>query len=243
MRRITVATPKGGAGKTTLAVNLAGEFARKGRRVLLIDLDPQAAATGHLLEDAPARTMADVLAGTATLADVVVDVDVERLKLAAGGLELIRLEGKVLPADVAAALGAIPPEYDYIIIDTPPAWAAKGLALGACLWAGEILIPVEPSMLALAGLVAFLELVAGLPGRRRSVGIVPSRVRRTKQAALVLEALHRHHGEKLLPEIRSATAMEAAAASRRPIHLHAPRHAVAADVAALARAIERKGKR
>ena len=213
MRRITVATPKGGAGKTTLAVNLAGQVAAMGRRVLLIDLDPQGAATGHLLEDAPARTMADVLAGAADL------------------------------ADVAAALGAIPQEYDYIIIDTPPAWTAKGLALGACLWAGEILIPVEPSMISLAGLVPFLELVAGLPGRRRSVGIVPSRVRRTKQAQLVLEALGRHHGDKLLPGIRSATAMEAAAASRRPIHIHAPRHAVAADVAALARAIERKGKR
>ena len=241
MRRIAVANPKGGVGKTSLAVNVAGMLARRGRRVLLIDLDPQGAASGHLLEELPGRTMADVIAGTASLPDVIVPVGIERLELAPGGLELIAWDGRASPADVAAALATIPRKYDLAIVDTPPAW--RGLALGACLWASELIVPVEPSMLALTGLAPFLELIAGLPGRRRPVGIVPSRVRRTRQAAMVIEALRRYHRESLLPAIRSAVAIEAAAAMRRPIHLHAPRHAVTGDFAALARAIERKGTR
>lgn len=184
-RVIAVALQKGGSAKTTLALNLSAALRRLGRRVLLVDADPQASATVGLGLDAYAieqahRNLNHVLMGEAPLADCVVEA--HGVGVVPSGPSLARFE-VVAPSMVAsekrlkAALAEVASGYDYIVVDTPPHLGV--LTKSALTAATDVIIPVCPAPLDVFGVPMLLETVAEV--RRyenpdiRVIGIVPSR--------------------------------------------------------------------
>ena len=182
MRRIALINQKGGVGKTTTAVNLAACLVESGKRVLLIDMDPQANLTTWLLgpqsEDID-ESLADVLLGKATVSQVMIELSEPKLTLVPSGLHLSGVErilaGEVGPesvlrraidaAEIEADVGDPRfDEFDYLIFDCPPSMGL--LTLNALSAAREVIIPVQAKVLALNG-------VANL---RRIIGVIRDRL-------------------------------------------------------------------
>src|SRR5262245_43731527 len=164
MRRIAIINQKGGVGKTTTAVNLAAALARAGRRVCILDLDPQAHATTHLgvEPDGSAPSMYDVLIDSRPLAEVRRPVESNLnlvgsdINLAAAEVELAGVVGReVILRD---ALDADTDKFDFILMDCAPSLGV--LTLNALAAATEVCIPLQPHFLALHGLGKLLETTA-----------------------------------------------------------------------------------
>jgi chromosome partitioning protein len=215
-RVVTVANQKGGVGKTTTAVSLGTALTGTrssvervaGRRVLLIDLDPQANATSSLGLLDPARecSMYDVLLGEASLADVIIPTAVPGLDLAPADralsgaqVELVSVPDRehclVRALDALNATAAPESAYDLILIDTPPSLGL--LTLNALAASDHVLIPVQSEYLALEGLgqlVETLELVRGsLNPRLMLVGILLTMLdARTNLSMQVAAEVRRH---------------------------------------------------
>ena len=166
MRSICVMNQKGGVGKTTTSVNLAAGLAKQGRRVCLIDLDPQGHSLLHLGVDAFGQTptVYDVFSGKKTLAEVkqlAVDnlwVVPSDLDLAATEVELVDTPGRelILRGAIDRLLQQQP--FDYIIMDCPPSLGV--LTINALTSAKEVFIPLQPHFLALQGLSKLFETTA-----------------------------------------------------------------------------------
>ena len=172
MRAIAVANRKGGVGKTTTSVNLAVALARAGRRVCLVDLDPQAHATLHVGVAPGAHVAAayDVLVGGEPLASAYVAVGdnlvvvPSHIDLAAVEVDLAARAGREsilrarIEADPRCNGTAAPHEaFDYMVIDCPPSLGL--LSLNAMAAVDEVLLPLQPHFLALHGLSKLLETV------------------------------------------------------------------------------------
>src|SRR5437763_12209224 len=200
MRKIAIINQKGGVGKTTTAVNLAAALAECGRRVCVIDLDPQAHATTHLgvEPDGERPSVYDVLVNNRPLAEVRVEVG-ERLtlvgsdiNLAAAEVELAGVVGREVILRDALAQDTEP--FDFLLMDCAPSLGV--LTLNALASANEVFIPLQPHFLALHGLGKLLEttaLVAKriIPGLRVAgviVGMPESTTRLAEEVIRDLEA-------------------------------------------------------
>lgn len=164
MRRIAIINQKGGVGKTTTAVNLAAALAECGRRVCVIDLDPQAHATTHLgvEPDGQSPSMYDVLVNNRPLAEVRRKVEDNLwvagsdINLAAAEVELAGVVGRevILRDLLLQDEGA----FDYVFMDCAPSLGV--LTLNALSAANEVFIPLQPHFLALHGMGKLLETTA-----------------------------------------------------------------------------------
>jgi len=176
MRTIAVMNQKGGVGKTTTSVNLAAGLATAGRRVCLIDLDPQGHASLHLGVEAygGVPTIYDVFGGEQTMMQTrrmvagnlwVVPSNID---LAATEVELADVQGRelILRGAMEEFLRAEP--YDYVIIDCPPSLGI--LTVNALSAVREMFIPLQPHFFALQGLSRLLETTA-LITRRLNRGL------------------------------------------------------------------------
>ena len=180
MRSIAVMNQKGGVGKTTTVVNLGAALADSGRRVCLVDLDPQAHATLHLgVDPHPDQpSIYDVLTERKSLGDVRRQLS-ENLWLVGSSLDLagaeIELAGVVgREVILRDKLRADPAEFDYLLVDCPPSLGI--LTLNALTAVDEVFIPLQPHFLALHGLSKLLETIelvaARLNPSLRLTGIV-----------------------------------------------------------------------
>ena len=166
MRSICVMNQKGGVGKTTTSVNLAAGLAKLGRRVCLIDLDPQGHASLHMGVDAFGQTptVYDVFSGKKTLAEVkqlAVDnlwVVPSDLDLAATEVELADTPGREMILRGAIDRLCQQQPLDYIVMDCPPSLGV--LTINALTAAKEVFIPLQPHFLALQGLSKLFETTA-----------------------------------------------------------------------------------
>jgi chromosome partitioning protein len=248
MRVIAIVNQKGGCGKTTTAVNLAGCLAADGARTLLVDMDPQAHATLALGVD-PERldeNLYEVLAdpgGAGRLHDVCVEAG-RNLWVAPSGIVLSALEQKLAGEPIetrtqrlAAALESVTNEFDYALIDCPPHVGL--LTFNALRAAGEAIVPLETSYFAIHGVQKLLETIALLTeriGHDVGVRILPTLYDgRTRYARQTLAEIRQLFGDLCFDTvIRQNVKLREAAQRGRPIVELARSANGAVDYAALA---------
>lgn len=215
-RVIAIASQKGGVGKTTCTINLAAALSEAGRKVLALDLDPQAHLTLGLGID-PAETpvslaqmlAADGLALEAAICPTKSGVDVvpATIDLAMSELELANSLGR--DQVLAEALTAsVRQRYDYILLDTPPTLGL--LTINALVAARWVIIPVQAHFYALKGMAHLLKLVRQVKGRLNKeldlLGLLTTFYDgRTQLSRQVLETLREEHGDLVFETIIKTT--------------------------------------
>jgi chromosome partitioning protein len=164
-RVISVSNQKGGVGKTTTAVNLSAFLAERGKRVLLVDIDPQANAGYGLGINAEEMdtTIYEVLIGRIPVRDAVFKTDIDNLYLVPSNIhlsgaqvDLLEMEGKEFI--LRKAIQPIRGEYDFIFIDCPPSLGI--LTLNSLAAADTVMIPLQCEYYALEGLSQLLRIIS-----------------------------------------------------------------------------------
>ena len=161
---VAIANQKGGVGKTTTAINLAAALALRGKRTLLIDLDPQANSTMSFLDmGVVSKSVYDAIADpTVGLKDVVVKAPLDNLWVAPSRIALAKLEAKLVGEMDAHfrlkdKLEPLRKEFPQIVIDCPPTLGL--LTVNALVAATHLLIPIQSSYFALEGTDDLLETI------------------------------------------------------------------------------------
>ena len=161
---VAIANQKGGVGKTTTAINLSAALALRGRRTLLIDLDPQANSTMSFVDpQTVTRSVYDAIDDSScTLADTIVESTQPNLSVAPSRIALAKLEAKMV-GDIDShfrlkdRLEPVLADYPHIVIDCPPALGL--LTVNALVAATHLLIPIQSAYFALEGTDDLLETI------------------------------------------------------------------------------------
>ncbi len=162
---ISIANQKGGVGKTTTAVNLSAALAIEGKKVLLIDADPQSNATTSLgfHRDTYEYNLYHVMLGTKELEDIILDTKIENLSVAPSNINLVGIEKEFYKNTkdrellLKRKIDTIKKDYDYVIIDSPPALGPITVnTLGA---SNSVIIPIQCEFFALEGLAQLLNTI------------------------------------------------------------------------------------
>jgi chromosome partitioning protein len=204
---IAVTNQKGGVGKTTTTINVAYNLAKEGKRVLLVDLDPQGNATSGLSVSKSSSTTRDVLSKKVELSKAVQKTAYKNLAVLPTDAELATLETEIATAkDRAIRLKQVlvDAQYDVVLIDCPPSLGL--LTVNALTAANSVIIPVQTEYYALEGLGQLLETMKlvrqALNPRLAILGVVMTMHNaRTTLSAQVEEQLKKHFKERLFETV------------------------------------------
>ena len=185
MKVISITNQKGGVGKTTSAINIDYFIAKTGRRVLLLDFDPQGNATSGLGVDKNQleNTMADVISGDITLKDILMETGYKGLKLAPATpvlanteVELANTKGRF--TRLKNAIETVEKDFDYVIIDSPPSLSL--LTVNGFIASDYLILPVQAEFYAMEGLGQLLESMKlvkkGMNPDLNLLGVLPTMV-------------------------------------------------------------------
>ncbi len=248
---IAIANQKGGVGKTTTAINLAAAFARRGNRVLLLDLDPQGNSSisfldSHAIEHSAYELMTD---GQSAAEIYIHPTALENLEVIPARINLAKLEAKLVgdfdaPFRLKDRLESFRRKYDLIVIDTPP---TLGLTtVNALVAATHVLIPIQSSYFALEGTDDLLETIEKVKARPnpnlRLLGVVITlHDRRTTLAREVCGQIREVFGEKTFETvITKSVRLEEAPAHKESIFTFAPNSSGAKEYAQLCEEVMRR---
>jgi len=256
MRRIAFMNQKGGVGKTTTCVNLGAALARRGMRVLLLDLDPQANLTVHLdiRPDALEKSVYDVLTAGVPLASIVrptstlgMDVVPSSLDLAGAEMELVSAVGReqILRDALARLEEEAPDPWDILLVDCPPSLGL--LTVNALTAVKDVIVPLQAEFFALQGMARLRDVITLVESRLNPglaiLGILPSMVdTRTTLSREVLAEIRTYFGAAVFgTAIRRNVKLSEASSHGRTVFEYAPGSNGAADYAALAEEVLRRG--
>lgn len=211
-RIICIANQKGGVGKTTTSVNLAAALSYSGRRVLVIDMDPQGNASSGLgikRHDCQESNTYHALVGEKSLSDVMIQTEIPNLKVAAATPDLVGAEIELVDIPqreyrLKNEVEKIKDQLDYILIDCPPSLGL--LTVNALCAADSFLVPLQCEYYALEGLSQLLN-TAGLIKKNlnpelRIEGIVLTMFDgRNNLSHQVVKEIQTHFGDKVFNSI------------------------------------------
>ena len=165
MEVVAIANQKGGCGKTTTAVNLSACLAAKGKRVLLIDLDPQGSATTHLAVRDFENTMYEAMMTDLSLSEIITPTEINSLDIIPADKRLGKAEMEIAGKSIARERILKPKiqtqnTYDFIIIDTPPNLGF--LTINAMVASDTVLVPIQTEFFAIQGLSMILDLAKAI---------------------------------------------------------------------------------
>jgi chromosome partitioning protein len=245
-RTIALVNQKGGVGKSTTAVNLGAALAVSGKRVLVVDADPQGnATTGFGIEkSALRRDVYDLLLGESAVADVTIPTEIEGLALVPATINLAGSEIELVSAlsretRLRRALAPARDGYDFIFIDCPPSLGL--LTINALTAADECIIPVQAEYYALEGLSQLTTVVDRVrealnPSLRVSGVLVTMFDGRTRLSMEVLEELEKFFGREMFKtQIPRNVRLSEAPSYGKPVILFDPKSRGAQAYLALAR--------
>jgi chromosome partitioning protein len=226
---IAVANQKGGVGKTDLCVNLSSSLAQMGKKILLVDLDPQANATDYLLSEKPEVTTSDLLVNEKVgVKDIMRGTQVKNLMIAPGCPRLNAAQVEImndvgmqfrLKRKLAGLRG-----FDYIFIDTPPSLGM--LTVNALTASDKVLVPVQVHYFATEGVEKLLNSVSSV---RKEINprldvkgyVLTMHDKRNKLSFEVERAVRERYGSKVFRSMIPINVdLAHAPRSHRPIHLH-----------------------
>ena len=250
-RIISIANQKGGVGKTTTAINLAGALAELGRRILCVDMDPQANLTvglGLNAADIEVSIANVLLDPSLTLEDIVEQTGTENVDVAPSDIDLSATENQLFStigrehALREVLHGWAEKQYDYVLVDCPPTLGL--LTINALVASDGVIIPVQTQYYSLKGFRALANLVMqiqgkGLNSRLRILGILPTfydgRTNLAKDMLAELVELGDHHVFHTI--VKQTVRLGEAPLAGKPVTSYASRSTAATAYRALAQEV------
>ena len=208
---IAVANQKGGVGKTTTSVNLSSCLAQLGKKVLLIDTDPQGNATSGVGVEREnlEKSVYDVIINADKMSDVILKTEYGKLYICPSSIDLAGAEIELVSADrretrLKDAVAKVKDDYDFIIIDCPPSLGL--ITLNSFVCADSIIIPIQCEYYALEGLSQLtntIRMVKQQMNRSLDIeGIVLTMYdTRTNLSVQVADEVKKYYGEKLYKSV------------------------------------------
>lgn len=208
---VAVANQKGGVGKTTSAVNLAGFLAKKRKRILIVDSDPQGNASSGVGVKTKSlkKHLYHMFCGSADTAEVVINTSVKNLDILPTNIDLVATELELINQDqreefLNNGLNGVRDEYDYIFIDCPPSLGL--LTVNALTAADSVLIPMQCEYFAMEGLAQLINTIRSVKKSFNSDLYIEGLLltmfdTRNKLSHQVAEEINRHFGDQVFKTI------------------------------------------
>jgi chromosome partitioning protein len=247
MKIIAIANQKGGCAKTTTVVNLACALGELGKKVLVIDLDPQANASQWLAPQREIDGSYELLTTGKSVQGLIEATHSTGVYLLSASQELSKID-KILAGELSTEtklkrkLATLDlHQWDYVLMDTPPTLGL--LTLNACVAADSILVPVTTHVMSLSGVAQLMEkyqeIVEVLNPGLKVMGFVPSRVDlRTRHSKEVIELLKDQFGDKVFKsQIRENIYLAEAPSFAEAILTYKTKSGAAEDYRALAKEV------